>query len=332
MTTSMELYFKIGPFLIALEAPSFPRDWPHPFYGPFQGEGSGAPALRVRIRTDPPPPLREEGLLTAQFENQWRFYAFKEGYRFEALEQMRFNPRGVAFLNQEMDQAEYYFVYHGYIPDEEEGSSDWSLGSLMEPFVQWWLTLRLALSKKGMILHGGAVSLSGSGNDASPHHRSPRKGLAFFGPSGAGKTTLSRLFQERQGAQVLCDERIILWREEGGWQVSGTPWYGELHTTSSLSSPLAGLWILKKAQVNRLAFLPPRKFLSTLLQEVFLPLWNRKAMDRLVGLALQLCEEIPSGEIEFRNDASAVDYLWGQMDFSFPPKRDRERSGLEPVF
>ena len=290
----MVLKHKIGPAVITIVADGSPHDEPHPWCGPFAYDGTQAPSVTIRIRTDPPSP-RGNASWISELSTQWSLYTQEQRLRLEILEQIKFLTKQVAEINQSFDQVDLHLIplaheLHG-VPE-----SGWYLGSAMEPLVQWWLTGWLAVRAQGMILHGAAVSLDGHG-------------LAFIGPSGAGKTTIARWCRDEGNARVLNDERIVLWQDKQGWWVSGTPWYGELRQVSSLVVPLAQLYFLRKADVNRFLPLPPAKVLTHLISEAFLPIWTPEGMEGLVKAGEKLSREIPTGKLNFVNDPSVVNYL-----------------------
>lgn len=290
----MSLRFKIGPAVIAIVVDTFPRDWPHPFYGPFEDAENERPGLRVRVLTDPPP-AREKDQVIGELAKDWQLYPHNGGLRLEILEQIQFQPRLVALINPAWDQVDAHLVPLPYrLPGVDE--TGWSLGSLMEPLVQWWLTAWLAHRQEGIILHGSAVSLAGHG-------------LAFIGPSGAGKTTVARWCRDEARATVLSDERIVVWHDGRAWQVGGTPWYGELHEVSPLTRPLGGLFVLSKAATNRFVPWKSGPLLSRVIPEAFLPIWSPEGMDGLVEVSTRLVQEVPSGELQCVNDPSVVSYL-----------------------
>ncbi len=294
----MLLKHKIGPAVITIVADGPPHDEPHPWYGPFAYDGTQAPSVTIRIRTDPPP-LRGNASWISELSTQWSLYAQEKRLRLEIMEQKKFLPKQVAVINRSLDQVDLHLIPLTYeLPGVPENG--WYLGSTMEPLVQWWLTGWLALRAEGMILHGAAVSLDGHG-------------LAFIGPSGAGKTTIARWCREEGNATVLSDERILLWRDKQGWRVSGTPWYGELHQVSPLVVPLARLYLLRKADVNQFLPLLPAKLLTHLISEAFFPIWTPEGMEELVKAGEKLIREIPTGELNFVNDPSVVSYLKGLL-------------------
>lgn len=296
----MQFQFKIGPAKIAIEAKYFPKDWSRdyrrPYYRPFEVNDPDTSDLAVRIRHDPPP-SREGVALIAELHSNWQLFRGEGRYRLDIFQQTKIQTRAVVLLNQRMNRADFHVPH----------PLDWRLPGLMEPFVQWWFTNWLARQKKGFILHGAAFSLE-------------NQTFIFFGPSGAGKTTIARWCRDEGGAHVLSDERIVVWREGERWQVSGTPWTGELHAASSGTAEVTCLAALVKGDVNQWSPASSGKFFSLLTSEAFLPIWDRERMENLTRGILQLMENASCGNLVFRNDAGIVSYL---KSLSYSAKNSR---------
>src|SRR3989449_11671129 len=66
------------------------------------------------------------------------------------------------------------------------------------------------------------------------------QGYLFVGQSGAGKTTMARLWQKAQagGIRILSDDRIILRKSNGTVWMYGTPWHGEAAMACAARAPL----------------------------------------------------------------------------------------------
>ena len=289
----MTLRLKIGPAVIEIQADRPPCDR-HSSCVPFEYSGEESTTLTIRVRIDGPLP-RGNAALIGECATQWQLYKQGDGRRLEILEQIHYQPKQVALLNHAFDQADVHFlpVLNGIrklLPD------NWFLEDLMTPFVQWWLTAWITLRAEGMIVHGSATSLRG-------------QGLAFVGPSQAGKTTIVRRCRDHAAGTVLNDDRILIWRSQQGFQVSGTPWPGELREVSPVTVPLVRLCILRKAQTNRFVSLPPVQRLTRLIPEAFLPIWTREGMEGLMETATRLAEEVPAGELQFVNDPSVAGFL-----------------------
>ncbi len=289
----MRASFRIGPVVVALPADLTLKRSQHETFTPFQTDPDGNQPPDLTIEVHDHPVSRESGLaLAGEHEGNWRLFRRRnDGWWLEILDpQTHLLPLQVALISEGFDQVDLY----------RSSSGGWYLREVMTTFVQWWLTGWLASREQGMILHGCAVAREGIG-------------LAFVGPSGAGKTTLAQLCMDQKvsGWTVLNDERIVIWKEKDGWQVGGTPWSGMLQQVSPVTAPLAGLFTLKKAAENRVVPVLPMRFVTQLVSEAFHPIWSRPATEGLLAAASRLIEQVPIGEFQFLKDPSAVDFLQG---------------------
>lgn len=86
--------------------------------------------------------------------------------------------------------------------------------SAIERVLVYILMQMLPREHDGLLLHGVGVAWHGEGH-------------LFFGPSGAGKTTLA---QRAAGhAQVLCDENVVVRMGQSRFELCSTPFWG--HST-----------------------------------------------------------------------------------------------------
>jgi hypothetical protein len=145
------------------------------------------------------------------------------------------------------------------------------------------------------VVHGAGLILDG-------------RGFVFFGPSGIGKTTTSRLGLARGGA-LLNDDRVALRPDGPGWRVCGTPWHGEEPRVSPDSAPLRGVVRLRQGQENHLRRLDPLEGLSELLACALIPFFQREAIEHAVDLLGRLQDSVPFWELTFRPEPAALDLL-----------------------
>ncbi len=132
----------------------------------------------------------------------------------------------------------------------------------------------------GALMHAAAIA----GRDGA---------LLVAGPSGAGKTTMSRA-TAALGAHVLSDERTVVRPGGEGWVVGGTPWPGEGGFAENRSVPLVGLILLEQANENALVPLSPARALALLYRCHFPPLWDARASERTLGHLEQLVRSVPA--------------------------------------
>jgi hypothetical protein len=103
----------------------------------------------------------------------------------------------------------------------------------LDAFLRSLISWRL-IEAGGLMLHSAGLVRGG-------------KAYVFFGKSGAGQSTLSRLALGA-GAEVISDEMNLLRPGPRGWRVFGSPFWGEMRAGGRQASwPLGGLFLLKKA-------------------------------------------------------------------------------------
>lgn len=92
-------------------------------------------------------------------------------------------------------------------------------------------------------------------------------GYVFFGPSGAGKTTVTRLSPE---AIVLSDDLVILMPQAGKFWVHGVPFRGEMveGVRTNAAAPLYGLFALTKTPDHALSDVPVAQAVAELAASV----------------------------------------------------------------
>ena len=72
----------------------------------------------------------------------------------------------------------------------------------------------------------------------------------FAGQSGAGKTTMARLWLGEPDVTILSDERVILRREGETIWMYGTPWHGDGHIVNPGRGRLTRIFFLRHAPAN----------------------------------------------------------------------------------
>lgn len=126
-----------------------------------------------------------------------------------------------------------------------------------------------------LLAHGRGVEVHGCGVADSDG-----AGYLFLGQSGAGKTTMARLWRPEQplpdgrgsegnrkkpgvspdssAADILSDDRIILRFLEGRLWMYGTPWHGEACLASARRTPVDRIFFLGRGEERTGSARPPR--------------------------------------------------------------------------
>jgi hypothetical protein len=146
----------------------------------------------------------------------------------------------------------------------------------------------------GVEVHGGGVVLPDG------------RGWLFVGVSGAGKTTLSRMWLAEPDVRVLSDERIIL-REDGGeiWMY-GTPWHGDGHIAQPGRARLDRVFFLRHGRKNGLTAVPAASTVARMFVCGFTPFHDAAGLDFSLGFLGDVARRVRCDELAFLPDRSAV--------------------------
>ncbi|RHO60384.1 hypothetical protein DW091_02635 [Eubacterium sp. AM05-23] len=155
---------------------------------------------------------------------------------------------------------------------------------------------RILLKLGGCTLHAAATALEGAC-------------VLFLGPSGVGKSTQSRLWQQYFGkdeAVILNGDHPAIRRSDHQYYVYGTPWCGrEFVNTNDRAVLKAGVY-LEQAAENSIARVSQGEAFGLLYRQNELfsgtPDQSRQQMDFLIELA----EKIPVYKMKCRPDTQAV--------------------------
>ena len=137
-------------------------------------------------------------------------------------------------------------------------------------------------------------------------------GWIFVGHSGAGKSTIARLWTERD-VTVLSDDRIILRKIDGGIRMFGTPWHGEAGFAEATSAALAGILVIEHGRGNQIKRLDQISAVSELMARSFVPFHDPAALETAIDLLGVAADRLPCCRFRFTPDESAIDHLSSWM-------------------
>ncbi len=195
----------------------------------------------------------------------------------------RFHPEGVGDIE--------VVCGPGMFRDDGNGVRA-TLNPLCYPLDQ--ILLSYLLGGTGVIMHAAGFRVAG-------------RGLVFAGASGAGKSTVSRLFAAHGATDPLSDDRIIVRRSGQGFAAWGTPWPGEAKIAENRSLPLDALFFLNQAPHNAVRRLAPGPALARLLPLVSIPWYDPEPLARSLAFCDELLTGVPAYELQFRPDAGALE-------------------------
>jgi hypothetical protein len=158
----------------------------------------------------------------------------------------------------------------------------------------------LALRRDALLFHGAGVLEAG-------------RAWVFFGPGGAGKTTVARLSAPRP---VLNDDLLVLSLDDGGWHAHATPFMSTsgLRAIAPADAPLANLCYLVQAKQAMMHPLSQISAMAHLLECV--PFVTSSPC--LAGRAMELCHDlarrVPCCALHFCPDPSFWEVLHNGFD------------------
>jgi hypothetical protein len=178
----------------------------------------------------------------------------------------------------------------------------WAVEPLGYPLDELLIMHRLT-QEKAIELHScGIVRPDGTGN-------------LFVGHSGAGKSTTTRLWTEREDVEVLSDDRIIVRRDQAApagskfMRMYGTPWHGEAMYASPGSAPLSRIFILEHGQGNVLTQLSPSEAVAELFARSFVPFHRHEYVESALNFLQELVDSVPCYRYEFEPSEAAVERI-----------------------
>ncbi|MBN2399943.1 MAG: radical SAM protein [Candidatus Aminicenantes bacterium] len=134
------------------------------------------------------------------------------------------------------------------------------------------------------------------------------KGLLFVGHSGAGKSTVTTLL--RKHVDILCDDRIIVKKQQDFFQIHGTWSHGLIPDVSSGSAPLQAIFILKKAEHNGVARITnKRDIIRALLSFVIKPAVSTDWWGKTLALVEDIVGKVPCYYFYFQKDTPILDLV-----------------------
>jgi hypothetical protein len=159
------------------------------------------------------------------------------------------------------------------------------------------LLLNLLSQGRGAEIHGCGVV------DAAGH------GHLFAGQSGAGKSTMARLWQERKDARVLSDDRIVLRKANGKIWIYGTPWHGDAGSAAAARAPLSRIYFLRHEQENELIPTREAEAVGRLLACSFPPFYSPKGLRFTLGFLEEVVKAVGCFELGFVPDERVISAL-----------------------
>lgn len=149
----------------------------------------------------------------------------------------------------------------------------------------------------GLVIHASTLKWQG-------------KGLMFSAPSGTGKSTHVKLWQEyMEDIIVLNDDTPAVRIINNIPYVFGTPWSGSSFINSNDSAPLAGIVVLEQSQHNVIRRITNQEAILKLMPRVFLPYFDENLMNIAITTFEKIIVSVPIYLLKCRPDKEAVELV-----------------------
>lgn len=131
-------------------------------------------------------------------------------------------------------------------------------------------------------------------------------GWLFVGQSGAGKSTMARLWLAEPDAVVLSDDRIVLRADDEGVWMYGTPWHGDEPLASPRRARLDHVFFLRHDNQNLPTAVRPANAVARLMTASFPPFHDAAALDFTLGFLDRVTRSVPCSELGFIPDSRVL--------------------------
>ncbi|MFX0093444.1 MAG: hypothetical protein ACFFBD_16955 [Candidatus Hodarchaeota archaeon] len=292
-------YYQIGGVTIQLEANFLLTDNTfRPKFTPFRVEEPGHDVIKIQHKITHSH-VRINNLGEEVYRNPpWRVYENENGWIYLSYNKYIKNSKlrelptyQMVVINHDYSNSVLYHYgekLHNYI---QKGN----LNSLSILPTDSLILAHVFAERDGLFFHSSGVKMD-------------NQGFLFLGPSGAGKSTIASFFIDH--ADVLCDERLLLRKEEENFRMYGTWSHGSLPIVSPSSAPLKAMMFLEKASENRIILLHNKKdILYKLLQRLIRPFETPHWWNKIFSLLDALIHQVPAYIVQFDKSGKVVDLI-----------------------
>ena len=154
----------------------------------------------------------------------------------------------------------------------------------------------MLIKRERVILHASAVLYEGFA-------------YLFTAPSGGGKSTQARIWENHLHAEVMNGDKVILRGNKTGLFAYGSPIAGSSGICKNISAPVAAVVKIEKAEYNRVSVLSKRDSFLLLYSEAVKSEWDIQFNKHLMSILERFPGDTQVIRLECLPDASAADCL-----------------------
>jgi hypothetical protein len=226
--------------------------------------------------------------------NAWSMYRDGEGYCISLDLPGYEEPIWLAKVNRDFTQATLYCSRELVTHDSGEVHVT---NPMTYPLDQILLMYILA-ERKGLLVHAmGLIS--------------EQRGYLFPGRSGAGKSTMALGLLQKQGFELLSDDRLVVRKSDHMFRVYGTPWPGDAGIALNRSVDLSAIFFLEHGRINRIEELGKGEAVERLLSVISVPWYDKDVLLHILAGCEELLNQVPAYRLYFKPGIEVADLLDG---------------------
>lgn len=152
-----------------------------------------------------------------------------------------------------------------------------------------------------LLVHSAAIAVDG-------------KAYLFTAPSGTGKTTHIKLWQEKFGekAVIINGDKPLISINPDEIRVWGTPWAGKEQWSTNTSAEVAGICYIHRGEKNEIKTVPANEALTWLYAQTYRPT-SAEGMQQTLQLLMQFAARVPAWKLKCNMSLEAADVSYAAM-------------------
>jgi len=260
-------------------------------YAPFETDAEGAPLFTLTVHEGVPAEIEASRPDWKQVVAVDEILPFYYGYTLGDKTLYEYFPEenisaGIFVLNKDYSEGHYY-------TRERIPLRVTSMQVNTSLMIQFTFT---TAPHDTLLLHASVTRYKGRAN-------------LFFGVSGTGKSTHSRLWHEWVPESDLMndDNPVIRFPKGGECIVYGSPWSGKTLCYRNVQAPVNALVRLEQSPKNEIERLQPIQAYASVIAAVSTIRWDHKIMDSLVPTVERVAMNVPCYHLDCRPDKEAVE-------------------------
>ena len=121
------------------------------------------------------------------------------------------------------------------------------------------------------------------------------KAILFCGPSGMGKSTQAKLWEQTYDCYMLSsDAPAVFPNEDGKGAIAyGMPWDGSDQIMLQEDAPVAAVIELNQAKENRIRPMSEQEAFQRMMQQGHTPLWDQETMFKEMAVMKKIAKAVP---------------------------------------